>query len=66
MHQSPYKYLSSLRLTHARMLLESSSLPVTQIAFQSGFNSLEQFSTVYRQFFNSSPAKHRKNVMANP
>jgi AraC-like DNA-binding protein len=66
MRQSPYKYLSSLRLTHAKMLLECSNLPVTQIAFQSGFNSLEQFSNIYRQFFNSSPTKHRKNIIANP
>ena len=60
MQQSPYKYLSSIRLTHARMLLETTHLPVTQIAFQSGFNSLEQFSTVYRQYYHASPARYRK------
>lgn len=62
LHQSPYKYLSSIRLTHAKMLLETTRLPVTQIAFQCGFNSLEQFSTVYRQHFKTSPIKYRKGV----
>jgi len=65
MQQSPYKYLSSIRLTHARMLLESTHLPITQIAFQSGFNSLEQFSSVYRQYYHSSPAKHRKVILSS-
>lgn len=63
LNQSPYKYLSSIRLTHAKMLLETTLLPVTQIAFQCGFNSLEQFSTIYRQHFNVSPARHRKKIL---
>ncbi|HEX7764059.1 MAG TPA: helix-turn-helix transcriptional regulator, partial [Cellvibrio sp.] len=64
MQQSPYKYLSSIRLAHAKMLLETTHLPITQIAFQCGFNSLEQFSNTYRQFFNTSPAHYRKNIPA--
>ncbi|HEX5169477.1 MAG TPA: helix-turn-helix domain-containing protein [Cyclobacteriaceae bacterium] len=65
MQQSPYKYLSSVRLAHARTLLETTQLPVTQVAFECGYNSLEQFSNVYRQFFNSSPVHYRKNILAN-
>lgn len=64
MQQSPYKYLSSIRLAHAKMLLETTHLPITQIAFQCGFNSLEQFSNTYRQFFNTRPAHYRKNIPA--
>jgi AraC-like DNA-binding protein len=64
--QSPYQYLTSIRLTHARMLLETTHLPVKQIAGESGFKSLEQFSTNYRHFFDVTPTLFRKRMMLNP
>lgn len=57
---SPHQYLTELRLNHARLQLQSTVLPVTHIAFQSGFNSLEHFTTTYRQRFGTSPQAFRK------
>ncbi len=60
MHCAPHQYLTELRLNQAQLLLASTELPVTQIAFQSGFNSLEYFIAAYKQRFKVSPAQYRK------
>lgn len=56
----PHKYLLGIRLQHARFLLTNSSKPVTEIAFESGFQSIEHFATGYRQQFRVSPSQERK------
>jgi AraC-like DNA-binding protein len=47
-------------LQHAQVLLSTSELPVTDIAFECGFNSLEHFITAYKKKFRESPGSHRK------
>ena len=59
----PHKYLLGIRLQHARFLLTNSCRPVTEIAFESGFQSLEHFTTGYRQQFRLSPTQERKANM---
>src|SRR5690349_15306333 len=41
---SPYQYLLFIRLNHAESLLRGSSKTITDICFESGFNSLEHFA----------------------
>jgi len=55
--QSLYR---SIRLNHARKLLEQSPLSVTEIAFASGFSSVAHFSRLYRRQFDLSPAATRR------
>lgn len=57
---TPYQYLNEIRLQHAIVLLESGSQTVTQIAYQCGFNSVENFDYAYRQRFHTTPSKSRK------
>ncbi len=57
---SPHQYLSTVRLQHAHVLLATSEQPVTDIAFECGFNSLEHFITAFRKKFNESPGNHRR------
>ena len=59
----PYKYLLGIRLQHARFLLTNSSKPVTEIAFESGFQSIEHFATGYKQQFKMSPTQQRKQFV---
>ena len=59
MNVSPYQYLADIRLNHARILLVSTSEPVTDIAFACGFNSIEHFATAYRRHFKMSPTAYR-------
>ncbi|MBS1599148.1 MAG: helix-turn-helix transcriptional regulator [Bacteroidetes bacterium] len=56
----PHKYLLGLRLQHAKFLLLNSIKSVTDIAFESGFQSLEHFTTGYKQHFKINPTQQRK------
>ncbi|MCL5028334.1 MAG: AraC family transcriptional regulator [Bacteroidetes bacterium] len=56
---SPYRFLLSTRLKNAEILMRSTKMPVTVIAFSSGFNSLEYFISAFRQKYKCSPLKYR-------
>jgi AraC family transcriptional regulator len=64
MSVSPHQYLSELRLNQAQLLLQSTQLSVTEVGFQSGFNSLEHFTTMFRQRFKCNPTELRKGKVA--
>ena len=49
------KYLQNLRLNFAMKLLKLSSLTVTEVCFESGFNSLPYFSQTFKKKFGVSP-----------
>jgi len=49
----------NIRLHHAEMLLKNSSLPIADIGFSSGFNSVEHFTTAFRLQYNTAPSKFR-------
>lgn len=55
------EYLRQMRLTYAENLLRSSPLPVTEVAYESGFGSLSYFSRCFRDRYGVSPQEFRKN-----
>jgi len=57
--ESPHQYLLSVRLTHARILLEETNDPVSAIAYACGFNSPEHFVTAFRKHFKTNPGSLR-------
>ncbi|ANH82758.1 AraC family transcriptional regulator [Niabella ginsenosidivorans] len=57
---SPHRFLLGLRLKHAEMLLQHTRLPVGDIGFSSGFNSIEHFSAAFKSRYTCSPAKFRE------
>lgn len=60
---SPHQYLLNLRLKHAEMLLKNTQLPITDICFCSGFNSLEYFSAAFAQKYKYAPSRFRASKM---
>jgi AraC family transcriptional regulator len=56
---SPHQFLLSIRLKNSELLLKETSLPVVDVAFSSGFNSIEHFTAAFRQKYKSPPAKFR-------
>ena len=56
---TPNDYLQRLRLEAARGLLSETSRPVTEIAFEVGFNSSQYFSTVFLQYTGLTPSGFR-------
>lgn len=59
---SPHQYLLTLRLKNAELLLSNTSQPVADIAFTSGFNSVEHFTAAFKQKYNCPPATYRQQV----
>src|SRR5918996_305414 len=57
---SPIELAQTHRLLLAKRLLVDSSLPVTQIAFASGFQSLRRFNTAFRERYRLSPSRLRR------
>lgn len=53
-----YQYLQLMRLKQAELLL-ATTLPVADIAFQSGFNSLDYFSAAFKKQYKLSPSAFR-------
>lgn len=52
-------YLQGLRLQFAKSLLQASDIPITEICFASGFNTLTHFERAFKQKFGSSPRTFR-------
>ncbi|MBC8151597.1 MAG: helix-turn-helix transcriptional regulator, partial [Bacteroidetes bacterium] len=59
---SPHQYLMTLRLMHAERLLRNTSVPIVDVCFSSGFNSIEYFATVFKQHYNRNPTQYRKRA----
>lgn len=59
---SPIKYLNSLRLQNAMMLMKHPFLPLEECAMQSGFSSLPYFCRVFKKELGVSPGQFRKNL----
>ena len=54
------EYLRQMRLNYGANLLRSSNMPVTEVAYESGFGSLSYFSRSFREKYDLSPQEYRK------
>jgi len=57
---SPVQVAQSRRIHAARMLLDSTGLPITDIAYSSGFGSVRRFNTAFKAAFDCSPRDVRR------
>jgi AraC family transcriptional regulator len=55
----PHKYLIRLRLQRARDLLQS-GMPVTDVCYAVGFNSLSHFTRMFQGHFGRSPSSLKR------
>lgn len=55
-------YIGNIRLEKAKIMLETSSLTVAEIAYANGFSSPNYFSTAFKNKYGTSPAAFRKSV----
>jgi len=60
-----HSYLLSVRLNHAKSMILNSGLPLQAIAEQSGFGSYAHFSAYFKQTYQQSPARYRKQLRSN-
>jgi AraC family transcriptional regulator len=52
---TPHQFLTMQRLARARLLLRSGKHTVTEVCFESGFQSVSSFSSLFRRHFGISP-----------
>ena len=62
---TPGHWLQDQKLNHAFKLLISTDKPVTDISFESGFESSTHFSHLFKKRFGLSPLKYRKENEAS-
>ena len=55
-------YLNNYRIKEANKLLSETSKPITVIALECGFNSLNNFCKCYKKIMNTSPLAYRKYI----
>lgn len=61
---SPMQYVMQSRLTHAKLLLQSTQLPVGDIARQCGWQDASNFVRRFRRQFGCTPLQYRKETGA--
>lgn len=61
-HLTPHQYLIQKRMERAKELLASSELPVTEVCFEVGFQSLGSFSSLFRKFVGEPPVRFRSRL----
>lgn len=61
----PHRYLLTRRIEQAATLLRDTDLPITDIAFATGWESLGTFGRVFRDITGQSPSALRRDAQAN-
>lgn len=55
------QYVARLRLAFSCNLLDASKLPITDVCYASGYNTLSQFEKAFKAKYGLSPTAYRKN-----
>jgi transcriptional regulator GlxA family with amidase domain len=62
----PHRYLLTRRIERATALLRDTDLPITEIAFETGWRSLGTFGRTFRDITGESPGELRAREKAAP
>ena len=62
--QTPMEYLMEYRVQAATKLLESTDLPVSEIAMRTGWGSSSYFTKMFRSLRGKTPNAHRKEYLS--
>lgn len=57
---SPHSYLLKLRIEQATYFLGNTNIPITEIAYETGFNSSSQFVNAFKKHINMTPGEWRR------
>ncbi|MBK8194516.1 MAG: helix-turn-helix transcriptional regulator [Lewinellaceae bacterium] len=60
--ESPGKWLLKRRVHYAAHLIANSSMILTQVAFESGFEDLSHFSRAFKNIMGTSPSDYKKTI----
>ncbi|WMJ84615.1 helix-turn-helix transcriptional regulator [Oscillospiraceae bacterium LTW-04] len=52
--------LNLYRIENAKLLLRQTGIPIKEIGFKTGFNSMQSFNRVFKKFAGTTPSQYRK------
>jgi len=61
---SPIEYLNRLRIGKSMEMIKKDNVPITEIAYSSGFSSVQYFSNVFRKINGASPRSFQQKTVA--
>ncbi len=61
-NNTPSNFIRTKRLEEAQKLLQVSTLSISEISYQVGFNDLSHFSKVFKKHIGTSPAEYRNRI----
>lgn len=61
--KSPSQYLQQYRLEQAAVLLRKSSLSITEICYETGYQHLPYFTKMFREYREMTPSEYRKRFI---
>lgn len=64
-HVNFYEFINNYRINEAKALLEDPALShrsITEIFYDSGFNSKSVYNTLFKKKFNMTPSQYRKSI----
>lgn len=56
------KFVNEYRVVHASKLLAETSMSITEVSFESGFNNFSHFNKLFKEFTGKSPSQYRKGL----
>ena len=56
----PHQYLTQIRMERARLLLETTNLAITDVAFETGYQSPAHFARLFRRHYGMTPTAYRR------
>jgi AraC-like DNA-binding protein len=59
---SSKSYIVHLRVNSSKQMLEQTDKPITRIAYECGFTSSQQFSSVFKKYTGQSPSDYRNHL----
>lgn len=62
--QTPLQYLQETRINHARGLLKTSNLSISEIADKIGYQDVGHFNALFKKQLTTTPAQYRATVRA--
>jgi len=62
----PHRYLLTRRIERATAILRDTDLPIIEVAYETGWNSLGTFGRIFRDITGKSPGEFRETDQAAP
>jgi AraC-like DNA-binding protein len=60
--ESPHEFITRRRIEHAKMLLASGNLSVTEVCLEVGYSSLGSFSSRFHALVGKSPSQYQREM----